>query len=310
MAGLTTAAQITAKSESGTGGAVTADAAEVINSGTVDVSGARGGTVAFEGTNRLGQFGIITADGLKGSGGKITLTADEGVVLGSGSMTTANAGTNGDGGEVTVFSPKAALFLSNARVEAIGGSESGNGGFFELSGHEYVELEGQIDLTASNGTAGNFLIDPRDIDVMDVTGPGDEPPSWGWGDWTWDDVAGEWIYVPGSNSKLRMLQLEYFLDLSNITITTNYPDADLGNVTFYDRPVRSGLDPGNPSNNSLTVIANNDIIFTSAGGINFTGSGSLTLNADNNVDINGDISLAGGNFTSTGIGFDNTGGLI
>jgi hypothetical protein len=275
---------ITATSDSGAGGTVTASAREVVNTGTVDVSGAQGGTVALDATGRLGQFATIDADGIESDGGEIALTAGSGVVLGTDSQITANAGVNGDGGSVIVFSPKAALFQTGSRVEAKGGSESGNGGFFEISGHEYVEVEGQIDvevegqidLTSANGTTGEFLIDPTNIDVLDVTGPGDEPPSWGWGDW--DDTTGEWVFMPGDNSKLRMVQLEYYLDQSNITITTVQPlDNDEGNVIFYHRPLASGLDPTNPSNNSLTVIADNDIIFNPESGINFTGSGKTAV---------------------------------
>ncbi len=303
------AGTITATSDSGVGGIVTANASEVVNTGTVDASGAQGGTVSLDATGRLGQFGTIDTGGIESDGGEISLTAGSGVVLGTDSLTTANAGANGDGGSVIVFSPKAALFQPGSKVEAKGGSQSGDGGFLEVSGHEYVEVEGQIDLTATNGVTGDFLIDPRNIDVLDVTGPGDEPPSWGWGDW--DDTTGEWVFLPGDNSKLRMVQLEYYLDQSNITITTVQPlDNDEGNVIFHHRPLTSGLDPTNPSNNSLNVIANNDIIFNSVSGINFTGSGNLTLDAGHNVDINGNINLNSGDFTSTGIGFDNTGGAI
>ncbi|MHC4474743.1 MAG: two-partner secretion domain-containing protein, partial [Planctomycetota bacterium] len=301
---------IAAKSGAGVGGTVTADAADIVSSGTVDVSGTQGGTVTLAATGRLGQFGTVNADGLEGRGGQITLVGEDGVVLGATSLTTANAGVHGSGGEVIAYSPDVALFLPGASVEAKGGSQSGNGGFFELSGQQYVEVEGQIDLTAANGETGTFLIDPRDIDILDVDGPGDEPPSWGWGDWTQDPATGEWTFVPGDNSKLRMLQLEYFLDQSHITITTTAPDNDPGNVIFYDRPINSGLDPANPSNNSLTILADNDIIINPESGINFTGTGSLGLFADNNVDINGDISLAGGDFTSSGIEFDSTGAAI
>jgi hypothetical protein len=171
---------IAARSDSGAGGTVTATASEVTSSGTVDVSGAQGGTVTFDGTNRVGQFGAIHADGTEGDAGSIMLTGEEGVVLGSGSLTTANAGSNGDGGDIVVYSPGAALFMPDAQVEATGGSQSGNGGFFEVSGHEYVELEGQIDLTATNGQTGTFLIDPRDIDVVDVPAPGGEGPHGHW----------------------------------------------------------------------------------------------------------------------------------
>ena len=76
------------------------------------------------------------------------------VALGSDSITTANAGSNGDGGDVIAYSPDTALFREGALVEAKGGSESGNGGFFDLSGKKYVEVAGDIDLSTTNGKNG------------------------------------------------------------------------------------------------------------------------------------------------------------
>ena len=153
-------------SKSGKGGTVTTEGSEVINSGTVDVTGGEGGQVTVKG-KRVGQFGIIHADGSNSHGGNVTLTADEVVALGSDSLTTANAGLNGNGGDVTVSSHDSALFYPEAKIEAKGGSESGNGGFVELSAEENVYTYGLVDTSAKNGTPGNFLIDPRNITIKD-----------------------------------------------------------------------------------------------------------------------------------------------
>jgi len=100
---------ITATSNSDAGGTITAVAGEVINTGVIDASGTQGGTIALDATERLGQFGTVRADGIDGDGGNINLTANGLVVLGTDSLTTANAGTNGNGGEVIAYSPSAAL---------------------------------------------------------------------------------------------------------------------------------------------------------------------------------------------------------
>ncbi len=136
----------------------------------MDVSGDQGGTVEIEATNRLGQFGTINADGAAGDGGNIDLWAGDVVALSPDSLTTANAGLNGDGGEVIVFSPDTALFRSGAQIEAKGGSESGDGGFVEVSGKNHVEIFGTVDTTAQNGLTGNFLIDPIDLEIVDTAG--------------------------------------------------------------------------------------------------------------------------------------------
>jgi filamentous hemagglutinin family protein len=109
--------------------AASAGLGDVINEGVVDASGgkivlAAGDTFSRaidgldtlalaveDGTGHVGQFGTLNADGTEGDGGSITLTAGDVVTLGSDSLTTANAGTNGDGGEVIVYSPDTAVFL-------------------------------------------------------------------------------------------------------------------------------------------------------------------------------------------------------
>ena len=318
---------ITAKSDSGAGGNVTANAAEIVNSGTVDVSGSWGGTVVLEGTGRVGQFGSVNADGIEGDGGKVSLTAGAFVFLETESVTTANAGSNGDGGEVVAYSPGAAIFQSGSQLEARGGSQSGNGGFLEVSGHEYIEISGRVDTTAENGQTGMFLIDPRDIRIVDEKGPtGNVSSGLGWEDW--DSITGT-LSSSGNNSKIRLSVVEYALYTSDVTITTSLEgepgdsDNDIGNIVFdAGRDLLSHVDWTNTTagdyshwktvfgddlpeftstNNSLTLIANNNIIFNAGSGIYFQGSGSVTLKAVNNVTIGADIDLNGGSFTSMNI---------
>ncbi|MHC4123474.1 MAG: two-partner secretion domain-containing protein, partial [Planctomycetota bacterium] len=236
---------ITATSDSGAGGTVTVSAGEVVNSGTVEVSGDSGGAVSLEGTNRVGQFGTIRADGSSGDGGNIDIQANQVVALGNDSLTTANAGINGDGGRIIAYSPDTAFFRSGAVVEAKGGSKSGNGGFFEISGKEYVEVQGQIDLSTENGQSGTFLIDPYNI-IIDDSGLDN-------GTWTgsqWDPA--------GDDSRLDIDILEGYLDSADVTISTEGDGQGIqgGDVTFdAERFLESGTNDQNPSNSSLTVIA-------------------------------------------------------
>ena len=80
------------------------------------------------GTGRVVQSGDISADG-----GSIALTAADEVILTDGSLTSANGGINGDGGEIIVFSGGLADFQEGAKIEVKGGTESGDGGFVEIS---------------------------------------------------------------------------------------------------------------------------------------------------------------------------------
>jgi len=286
---------ISATSVSGVGGTVTADADEVINSGDVDVSGAQGGTVAFEGTSRVGQFGTINADGITGDGGDIDLWAGEVIALSSDSLTTANAGLNGDGGNVIAYSPDTALFHRDARIEAKGGTESGNGGFVEVSGKEHVEIYGLVDTTAVNGTTGTFLIDPYDIWITDVDpSSGFDPMPGGNPDVFTSDNS------PSSN--LFIDDLLNSLDLTSVIVRT-------GGTSGADITADTPINYSDSTYNNLTLEAGNHIF------VNYgitAGPHDLTLKANNdgglsgNIEIDAPISLTTGNFLASGMDFEST----
>ncbi len=260
---------------------------DVINQGTIEaasgevilaagdtwsraIDGIGGMTVAVDGgTGKVGQLGTINVDGLDGDAGSITLTAADVVVLSGDSFTTANAGTNGNGGEIIVYSPEMALFLPNAFVEAKGGNERGNGGFFELSGQNYAEVLGDIDLTATNGKKGMLLIDPLNMEIIAGTA--------GASQWTGS------LWEPSSTvSQLGIETLEEYLGLANVTLSTvGTVGPDDGDITFNaDRYLNSGVDAlGDPADVSLIVKAADDIIFNAGNGINFKGDGHIELYA-------------------------------
>lgn len=297
---------ITATSDAGLGGTITANAGEIVNLGKIDVSGNSGGLITLEGSNRVGQFGTVNADGSTGGGGDIALRADEMVVIGAESLTTANAGANGDGGEIIAYSPGMTMFRSGGVVEAKGGSESGNGGFFEISGKEYVEIQGQINLSAANGENGTFLIDPYNI-IIDDSGLDN-------GIWT----GGQWEPA-GEASRLGIDILEAALDSADVIISTtgDGQGTEDGDVTFNaGRFLESGTNSQSPSNSSLTVEAAGDIKFEAGNGINFTGDGDVKLYAGGSITsvdrgesvptvstLRGDIIMTAGSDAS-GVGID------
>jgi len=287
---------LSASFESGEAGQITltADGGQVTNTGTIEASGIKGGQVVMEGA-RVGQFGTVHADGIDSDGGSVDLLASDVVALSSDSLTTANAGTNGDGGEVIVYSPDTALFRDGAKIEVKGGSESGNGGFVEISGKKYVEVDGIADRTAANGESGMLLIDPANISITDNNVNHTT--------WTGDDFAP--TNPAGSPSQIDIDTLETHLDSGNTTITTTWDDqgdpdnnpdpGEAGNVTFdAGRDLKDGVSGG--SDNSLTINADGSIIFMANSGIAFTGSGDVTLNvgSSSSVDFNANITLSGG----------------
>jgi filamentous hemagglutinin family protein len=296
---------IAATSDSGAGGTVVAEGDEIVNSATVNVTGAEGGQVMMEATTRLGQFGAVRADGSDSHGGDVELTAGDVVALSSDSLTTVNAGTNGDGGEVVVYSPDTALFHDGATIEAKGGNESGDGGFVEVSGKEHVEVFGLADVSADNGDAGTFFIDPHNVTIQDGAGTldsGGNPFAAGSdGDTVSDDTIEGVINAGGA-----------------AVVQTS--DGGLGDGDIIQDADATIDFSGAGGDASLTLNAADDVELN--GGIATRGATAklnITINANGNydtasgegdVDINADIATNGGKFTSSGIDFDNASGVI
>ena len=107
------------------GGRLTVDMSgllgDAFNTGTIDASGATGGQVVMAGARVL-QDGAISADGLTGDGGDVAMTASDVVGITGDSTTTANAGINGNGGNVTVLSDGSTRFFGT--IEARGGDRA------------------------------------------------------------------------------------------------------------------------------------------------------------------------------------------
>ena len=76
----------------------------------------------------------------------------------------ANASANGDGGKVVVWADKDTRF--SGKISARGGSNSGNGGFVEVSSKQFLVYKGQVDTFAPNGTTGTLLLDPTNVEVV------------------------------------------------------------------------------------------------------------------------------------------------
>ena len=79
--------------------------------------------------------------------------------MGANARITADATRSGDGGRVIVWADEVTGFYGD--LSARGGSESGNGGFVEVSGKNNLEFRGNVYLTAANGTLGTLLLTPK-----------------------------------------------------------------------------------------------------------------------------------------------------
>jgi len=181
-------------------GVIRLEAGDVANSGALIADGASGGQISFVADNTAINSGTLSARGVQDKGGEIRVLGDKvglfgagsadasgeaggGVVLLGGnfqgkgpeqnaSMTfvgpnasiRANAGANGNGGKVIVWSDDYTVFAGT--LEARGGTVSGNGGFAEVSGKHALDFAPRsIDMKAPGGSVGSLLLDPTDIIV-------------------------------------------------------------------------------------------------------------------------------------------------
>jgi len=149
-------------------------------SGTLDASGQKagqtGGTIKVLGNTLTTAGASLNASGDAGGGtiliggdshgqgtdqNAITTTIDQSTTI------NASAITNGNGGNVTVWSDGTTNFAGT--ITAKGGSVSGNGGSVETSGHTLTEI-GSVNAGATNGKNGSWLLDPTDLTITDASG--------------------------------------------------------------------------------------------------------------------------------------------
>ena len=115
----------------------------VIDTGTLDASGATGGDVQVVGSNvTIAGTASIDADALvAGNGGHVFVWADD-------------------------------LMTLNGAITARGGAAAGDGGFIETSSGNAVQIHSAPNASAAHGAAGQWLIDPTNITIIHNAGPG------------------------------------------------------------------------------------------------------------------------------------------
>lgn len=138
----------------GTGGAIAVVGQTVgLAAATVDASGEIGGGTVRIGGDYHGQGSLPTA--------QRTLVDGDSTVR-------ADAITQGIGGRVIVWAEDTTAF--GGQISAQGGALSGDGGFVEVSGHQQLQFQGQVDVGATAGTPGTLLLDPENILIAATSG--------------------------------------------------------------------------------------------------------------------------------------------
>ena len=263
--------RLEAKGLDGAGGRIKVDsgaAGRTEIGGTVDASGtyAAGGEIAILG-NEIEVFdgALILNDGAT-SGGTTRIGgglqgADtrfrnaELVTVAERARISAEATRSGRGGEIIVFSRGSLTFGGSLSVR---GADGGGGGFAELSGQREVhvrDLGRQVDLGASEGPAGTLLIDPSDISVN--VGPN-------------SGLVSGTMLTDGS--------LSAFLEnVGSLAITTSGTGGN-GDITFAP-----GTNVSWNSANSLSFLADRDLVLTSGAKILASGFGNFSATAGRSI---------------------------
>ncbi|MBN9220462.1 MAG: filamentous hemagglutinin N-terminal domain-containing protein, partial [Mesorhizobium sp.] len=272
---------IEARTVSGQSGAIVlgGDQGDVEISGKLDTSAAssgKGGKITVTGRKLKLKGATVDASG-KSGGGTIKIGGDK---QGSGTLqraattevdaaTTINASAtgNGNGGTVIVWSDEVTGFQGT--ILARGGDSGGDGGFSEVSSHDVLDFDGNVDLSARFGDTGYLLLDPYNLTISTTgspTVPGSGPN-----------------FSPTQTSTLRVSTLVNALNSANVVVSTGTSGSQAGDITVASAVQWS-------SGNSLTLSAYRNIAVNA--GLTSTGGGAINLRADSSGTGTGTVSFA------------------
>lgn len=253
--------------------------------GTIHVLGERVGLTGNAKVDASGQTGggtVLVGGDYQGKNAAVTNARQ--TVLGRDAEIRTDAGLQGNGGKVIVWSDE--LTRAYGTISAKGGVQGGDGGFVEVSGKQRLNFDATVDLTAPKGKAGSLLLDPRDIIVQGGTASS--------GDFALDNDnfvdgvdADSVTDITISESKLESLSGNITLQASQDVKFETFSDGNLylSNVTNGSTfSILAGRDI--ISQDPVT----NDAISTAGGAINFTAS-------TGQIDIGGSLNSFGGLIT-------------
>ncbi|SNS85152.1 filamentous hemagglutinin family N-terminal domain-containing protein, partial [Noviherbaspirillum humi] len=299
---------------------ILSEAGNVALSGRIDARGRQGGRIDVHGRDIEIKGAALDASG-QDQGGAIRIGGDyrgggemphaRTVLVDEGSHLLADAGENGAGGRIIVWSDDFTRF--EGTLSARGGTQGGNGGFAEVSGKRRLAFEGQVDLRAPRGTMGTLLLDPTDITISNSANSGSSAST----------APGTTTYTgSGTTSNLSVATLQNTLQTASVVVDTSSADSGNGDITVADPISWNGYA-------NLTLQATRDVninapitntlsgsLYVTGRDINFNTNQpismgvSLTANATRDINVNGNIATgatgstrlvaAGGNIFGTG----------
>lgn len=177
----------------------------------------------------------------------------------------------GHGGEVILWADESTGFWGTITARA--GTESGNGGFVEVSGLQNLLFQGSADLSAPNGVVGTLLLDPTNIVIADGMGGLDDA-----------QITADNVINSDDDALLDYTiseaALEGLLGGANVILQAS------NNITIDD--LTDNELTFNPGGGRIQFVANADGV----------GGGDFTMNAADTIRTNGrSISISGVNLT-------------
>ncbi len=238
--------------------------------GNIEVLGNLVGLFSGASINASGQVGggsVLIGGNFHGAGSQLNASQ---AIVDKGASINADAITHGNGGNVAVWSDVYTQF--RGMITAKGGVWSGNGGFAETSGKQFLAYAGVVDTRAAKGAPGTLLLDPTDITIAAAPALT-----------TATNTAGTFASTVNAASVILNTDLQNQLALSNVVVSTTSGLAGVGNIT-----INAPISWNSAFGLTLNASGLGGISSSALGSITSTGAGGLTLNT-----ISGTVSLLG-----------------
>ncbi|MFW6358033.1 MAG: glycosyltransferase, partial [Chroococcales cyanobacterium] len=239
----------------------------LVDNAQVNVSGELGGGIALIG----GDFQ-----------GKGTVPNAQTTYIGQNAEINADAITEGNGGEVIIWSDDTTRFYGN--ISATGGANSGDGGFVEVSGKQNLTFQGFVDTAAPNGNWGQLLLDPDFLTIVDsAAGTGDldtnlsEDSFIASGDGVSSNTV-SWGQIIAQGNVDITLQATNDITIENITGVVSGTDS------LIELPLTTGTLTIESFFGSISFQDSTDTIRTQGGNLSFIAGNQLSLG---NLETNG-----------------------
>lgn len=266
-------------SGSGSNGTQKTGTATVLNEGVLDVSGhgseeETGGMIHLLGDHVGAMTGSQTVASGNAGGGEILIGGDyqgadstqkaQRTYVDQSASVDASAMQNGGGGKIISWADE--VNRSHGTFKAQGGTDSGDGGFIEISAKHNLDFQGAVFADSPNGEAGTILFDPTDLEISTAVN---------------QNVTAATPFAPNLDDGPSILNTTTLLNAiasGNVTVQTSATGSQAGNITINDPLSWS-------ANRTVNFTAHNKIVVNAP----ITARGTLNMTAAD-IDFNANMS--------------------